>query len=336
MKDSVLRDRYPFSASNFILDAVARSFAKCCIGHAGYAACEKCTVFGEYSHGRVNFSNVGPQVVARTDDSYRNRTDRSHHTGQSPLEMIGIGMVSQFRLDPMHLLDRGAFRRFLEAVNTWDGPWRLDADTVEEITAVLLQLEKTKPRDFNRPQRSFKQWDKYKCTELRRLRLYDALIAFKGSFHKNIYDLYLLLHCAVYILSSSYLLPLYVDEAEKFLTAYVNHCRLVFGDHFTAYNPHLLVHLASECRVHGVLDSFSAYIYENELKSIKCTLKSGYKPLEQLAIREFRKKDVDVTLKSQENVVQLFHTHELRGEVEPGRQYCIQNCSERNNFCVRR
>ena len=134
----------------------------------------------------MNFSNVSPQVVVRTYESYRNRTDPSHHTGQSPQGMVGFGMVSQFRLDPMHLLDRGAFRRFLEAWNTWDGPWKLSAVTVEEITAVLLQLEKSKPRDFNRPQRSFKQWEKYKCTELRRLRLYDALVAFKGDSHQNI------------------------------------------------------------------------------------------------------------------------------------------------------
>jgi len=36
--------------------------------------------------------------------------DHVHHYGRSPLELIG--MVSQFGLDTMHLVDKGVFGRF--------------------------------------------------------------------------------------------------------------------------------------------------------------------------------------------------------------------------------
>lgn len=44
------------------------------------------------------------------------------------------------------------------------------------------------------------------------------------------------------------------------------------------------------CRNHGTLDSFAAFPYENCLKSVKDTLTSGYKPLQQLANRETEKR----------------------------------------------
>jgi len=314
---------YPFIVRNFILDAPARSLVKCCIGHTGYGACEKCSVVGSYSHGRVNFANIGPDCVQRTDDSYRNQLDHLHHTGRSPLELIGIGMVSQFRLDTMHLVDKGVFGRFLDVLHTWDGPWKLDAHASQEISAVLLELGATRPRDFNRPQRSLDLYSKYKCTELRRLLLYDGLVAFKDRLHPSIYRQYVLLQCSMFILSSSYLLPRYVDVAENFLSIYVDHCKEVYGDHYVSYNIHSLTHFGSECRANGTAVSFSAYVYENELKSMKATLNSGYKPLHQLAIKESRKmkRGEDVILETEENVVQLLHCHTHPCETEPGRQY---------------
>ena len=232
-------------------------------------------------------------------------------------------MVSQFRLDTMHLVDKGVFGRFLEVINTWERPWKLSAPVVQDISAVLLQLGTTRPTDFNRPQRSFEHYPKYKCTELRRLLRYDGLVAFKGRLHPRIYQQYLLLQSSMYILSSLYLLPLYVDHAENFLSSFVEHCQQVYGEQFVTYNVHSLTHFESECRAHGEAHSFSAYAYENELKTIKDALKSGYKPLYQLAVRESRKRKIDesVILEKQEHVVQLFNHHTDPGETEPGRQY---------------
>jgi len=53
-------------------------------------------------------------AALRTDDSSRARRDPKHHNGESPLESIGTGMVSLFRLDPFHLINIGVLKRFVE------------------------------------------------------------------------------------------------------------------------------------------------------------------------------------------------------------------------------
>ena len=114
---------YEFGIRNFILDAPARSFVKCCILHTGYGACEKCTVVAIHEEGRINFFNLGVECRPRTDESFANQDDRLHHNGISPLQLIGVGMVRQFRLDSMHLVHKGVFLRFIEALLTWEGYW---------------------------------------------------------------------------------------------------------------------------------------------------------------------------------------------------------------------
>lgn len=146
--------RFPVNLNNFICDAPARSLVKCRVGHGGYVACEKCTVLGAY-HGRsVNYANIGPEFQLRTNKSYSNQDDPFHHSGRSPLERLGVGMVSQFRLDPMHLVYDGVFKRLLEVWTTWNGPWKLDQPTMTRICARIEILKQTCPSDFNRKPRT--------------------------------------------------------------------------------------------------------------------------------------------------------------------------------------
>ncbi|KAK3915796.1 Caprin-2, partial [Frankliniella fusca] len=311
-----------FEVRDFILDAPARSLVKCCIGHAGYGACEKCTVHGVYLLDRINFAHIGPECTARTDESYSAREDRLHHTGRSPLELIEIGMVSQFRLDTLHLLYKGVFSRLLDAILTWEGPWNMDAATIREVSNLLLGWKSSCPMDFNRKPRPLEEWYKYKATELRRFLLYDSVVAFQNKIHENLYRLLLLLHSSIYILASSYLLPRFSENAEVFLNAFVTYAAQIFGDHFVSYNVHSLTHLVDECRVRGVIEEFSAFPYDNALKSIKETLRSGYLPLEQVLKRDSeRSNGKEVVLKNQENLVQLHGPHVDEQECERGEQF---------------
>lgn len=323
------RVRYEFSIRNFVLDAPARSMIKCCVGHGGYGACEKCTVVGKHVQGRVCYPTLGDDCRARTDESYKNKLDRIHHCGRSPLEFIDVGMVSQFRLDTMHLLYKGAFLRFLEALLTWEGEWNLEADTIADISARLLSYAQSCPRDFNRRPRALVSYYKYKATELRRLLLYDGVVAFKDKLDVEVYKLFLLLHCAIYILASPYLLPLFIDEAELFLKHFVQFSAQMFGEHFAVYNVHSLLHLGQECREHGTLESFSAFPFENFLKTIKQMLRSGYLPLEQIAKRDSERRERrEVKMPQVENSAQFFESHTDQNEREPGQQYrriCVNN-----------
>ncbi|XP_052130184.1 uncharacterized protein LOC127751133 [Frankliniella occidentalis] len=314
---------YPFEVENFILDAPARSLVKCCVSHGGYGACEKCTVRGVYAEDRMNYALVGPEVQPRTDQSFANQEDRVHHCGHSPLQMVnGIGLVSSFRLDTMHLLYKGAFSRLLDVLFTWEGPWNFTAENILAVTEKLLGFVVSCPGDFNRKPRKIEEYYKYKATELRRFLLYDGVVAFKNQMQDNIYNLFCLLHCAIYILASQHLLPNFIDQAELFLKHFVQYSAQVFGNHFVVYNVHSLTHLVDECRMHGVVENFSAFCYENHLKTIKETLRSGYLPLEQIVKRDSeRGNNRQVKLKSNDNSVQLFKQHIDPLEQENGHQY---------------
>jgi len=75
--------------------------------------------------------------------------------------------------------------------------------------------------------------------------------------------------------------------AHYLLEQFVTTVGQVIGTEFVVYNVHAAQHLAQEClHCQAPLDSFSAFKYENYMKTIKDTLKTPVKPLQQLARRD--------------------------------------------------
>ncbi|EFN67943.1 hypothetical protein EAG_06507, partial [Camponotus floridanus] len=278
--------RYPFILRNFVLDAPARSLVKCCVGHNGYGACEKCTVVGEYIDDRMTFLDLDASL--RTDESFRNQDDQLHHTGVTILLRIA-NMVSQFRLDSFHLVWHGGFRRLLSAWMEWNGPWKLSRNDKTRASNLLIFLAAFCPSDFNRPPRALDYWKMYEGTEERRLYLYDGLLVFKNILQEDVYKHYLLFQAAMYILCSPVLVNVMCDYAHELLLIFIRHSAVLYGNKFVVYNIHSLCHLSQECKDHGSLDNFSAFVFENFLKSLKSCLKSCYKPLHQVAYRELER-----------------------------------------------
>ena len=311
---------YGFRIRNYILDAPARSLIKCCVGHGGYGACEKCTVPGENVNDRIVYLDLDAPL--RSDLSFSQQEDRLHHISRPPLERLGTGMVSQFRLDGFHLVWHGVFKRFVEALITWVGPWKLSLNAVNAISEVLIFLAEFCPSDFCRPPRNLNDWKLYKATEERRMCLYDGLLVLRDQVDENVYKLYLLLEAAMYILCSPVFVVTHWEFAEQCLRTFIQHAAVVFGQKFVVYNVHCLSHMAKECRDHGCLDSFSAFKFENELKTIKSSLKSCFKPLQQAALRNLeRNRRVPVKLRTAENIVTLSREHAVVNEVVHGTHY---------------
>lgn len=328
---------YPFLIGNYILDAPARSLVKCCIGHSGYCACEKCTVVGAWDEGRVTFLQLDAEL--RTDESYRNQDQAYHHSGVSPLadERVLTGMISQFRLDSMHLCYCGVVKRLFTAWLKWPGHFHLHWESVSNISDILESLVESCPLDFNRKPQTFSKCLKYKATELRRIALYDGILAFRNDVHKSVYKNWLLLHVALYILSSPVLVKTMCQYASHLLRVCINHSATVYERKFVVYNVHSLAHLGEECEENGPLDTFSAFRYENQLKTIKETLKSCYKALHQIAYRDAERfKDKEVKLKSDDKEIHLSRpcknkrNHFRRADVDgvmfqvDGRNACFQ------------
>ncbi len=294
-------ERHKFKTRHYILDQKARATIKCVKGVRGYFCCEKCTVRGTDYMRRMCLLNH--DCVLRTDESFidlvialmmpktqhfdDNEID-SHVNGVSPLLGCETKLVSKFRLDSMHLVYKGVFSRWMEFL--WSpgfGNYSLSTRKKQEISALLGSLRKWCPKDFNRRPYAIKS-EKLKATELRRILLYDGLVAFK-NLDKNIFKNFLLLHVAIYILCSPVLYQVLNEEANGFLRVFVTHSQSLFGKEFIVYNVHSLVHLSSECLDHGPLDSFGAFLFENFLGMIKSRVTSKTKPLQQIAKREMER-----------------------------------------------
>lgn len=291
------------------------------VEHGGYYACEKCTVVGKWIQNRMTYLELDQPL--RTDESFMNREQPSHHRTESLLEVIPTGMVSQFRLDVLHLVHFGVFKRLLLAWIKWNGPWKLHHTAVNAITVALKSIENSCPSDFNRKPREF-NLAHYKATEFRRILLYDGIVIFKNNVLDNIYKHFLLLHCGMYILSSPVMVQSYLAYADELLKLFITHSAVIFGDKFVVYNVHSLCHLVQECIEHGNVESFSTYPFENKLKSIKSLLQSGYKPLHQVAYRDHeRNYNVKIVLEAN-NHIQLSMRHFLPEDNIPGLQFrCV-------------
>lgn len=150
---------------------------------------------------------------------------------------------------------------------------------------------------------------------------------------ENVYKNYLLLQAALYILSSPLHVNVLNDFSNELLRAFIKHCVELYGKRFVVYNVHSLSHLAQECAEHGSLENFSSFMFENRLKSIKSSLKSGYKPLQQAALRDLeRVRAIKIKLKAKEKIIHLSHRHEDAEEQLPGTHF---QCLSINSMVLR-
>jgi len=185
----------------------------------------KCIIKGVRHRNHQIF--LHDQAPIRTDESFRNRNQPEHHKYTSPLERdLQCGMVSAFRLDPMHLVYAGVFKRWLQflfgmIVTTGT----INNRAKFKLSQEMLHCSPWLPMEFNRRPRSFYEISKYKSTELRRILLYDGVRIFKNTLPPNTYKNYLLLHSGIYILSSPILVqnPIMFNIAQEILKEFVKH-----------------------------------------------------------------------------------------------------------------
>jgi len=99
----------------------------------------------------------------------------------------------------------------------------------------------------------------------------------------------MLLSCAIKILVCPILCQTQINLAEELLRHFVISYNSLYGKHFVSYNVHSLVHLPLYVRIHGALDNFGCFKYENYLQEIKYSIKGGRYPLQKLSNRILEK-----------------------------------------------
>ncbi|XP_045034558.1 uncharacterized protein LOC116918962, partial [Daphnia magna] len=306
--------------AGFCCDAPALSFIKLVKPCGAYYCCMKCETEGEYVFngsgrgGRVTFPVV--DAVLRTDESFRNRDQIFHHVGLSILESLPIDMIECFFIDPMHLVFLGCMKKLL---NIWVNERkrmriRMSSQQIAEISRLLVAIEELIPVEFSRKTRTLNELSRFKATELRLLLLYVLPFVLKNRIPDEVYQHFMLLHVAIRILScdQSVRSEENTDYANILLITFINQSPGIYGDSFITYNIHNLCHLSEECRRLGGLESFSCFVFENHLGTLKNLLKKSAKPLEQLVNRIMEKRQnppVVTNFRKNPDMIKLIDEH---------------------------
>lgn len=320
--------KFEIRIDKFILDAPARAFLKCIIGHGGYFSCERCEEEGEYllkvernmkaTKTKKNTGHVyliGTNAPLRTDESFRNQENQQHHHDHSPLEELAIDIVRDIPLEYLHLILYGAMKRLLTLWVNGTKNFKLSDIDASNISEKHMQAGGTKPSEINKPNRSLKCLSFWKATEFRTFLLKTGPVALRGSLTEEMYNHFLALHCAVTICCSESLIK-YLPVAKCLFRSFTEKFGDIYGNENYTYSIHSLIHVIDDVERFGVFDLYSAFPGESNLGFLKNLVRGGHLPLQQVVKRiaerdscekicEFEEKKPDAIDSLQKNVLRM-------------------------------
>ncbi len=272
---------------NFVCDTPARAFLKRTKGHTGYFGCDHCEQSGVWLNHRMSFPEK--DAPPRSDVRFDEMAYEDHQLGESSLNRLNLGMVSQFPHDYMHLVCLGVVKRL---ITMWiSGPLhvRLGGRMISCISDKVNAMKDYLPREFLRKGRSLQEVERWKATEFRTFLLYTGPVVLRDLLTDCLYDNFMLLFVGITILCSADLSSDYCDFADEILGLFVNHFSSAYGPEYVVYNIHGLVHLGTHVKRFGSLHRFSSFPFENYLKTLKKMVRKPSQPLPQ-AIRRITEK----------------------------------------------
>lgn len=289
---------------SFICDMPALSFIRCTAYSNAFVGCSKCYVRGISVDKTRVFLGLDERL--RTNANFRSQDQQEHHKGESELlRLSNVDMVKDFPVDPMHAIFINTVKRLC---SRWKkGKKRYYQTEVLRNRRLVKVLRKMKrrgnkmtnacidavdkridlaskfmPSDFSRVLTAFSDSDSWKATQCRQFIMYQAPIVLRGLLDEELYSHMLLLHKACRIMSSSILLDLYSHDADSFVRQFVSLATNLLGIDFPSQAVYALIHILSDCLVHGTLDQFSAFPFESFQGELRNFMRSYARPLEQL------------------------------------------------------
>ncbi|XP_049316952.1 uncharacterized protein LOC125779722 [Bactrocera dorsalis] len=292
----------------FICDAPARAFICQTVGHTSFQGCSKCTQVGKKINNTITYSTLTENL--RTDDDFAARNSVGHHKKmeKSCLEEMGVGMVSAFPVEPMHLLDLGVVRKMLKClINGPNVGYQLTKQQKNMLSKTLISYIPYIPSEFARKPRNLDEIARWKAIEFRQFVLYTGIVALKDIVSDGIYYHFSLLHCAYALLSSQKTYQNNLEEIKQMLNYFVHLFPTFYGEEKVSYNVHSVLHLVDSVQscartykmsYHG-LKSFSVKSvvenYENE-NSCSCKIANLEKKVDEMQQHiEKLTKQVDTT-----------------------------------------
>lgn len=211
-----------------------------------------------------------------------------HHLSlePSPLERPKFGMISQIPIDYMHNCLLGNMKKLLLVWTEGAKPQKLSIRQRDSITDRLISFRPRVPNNFVRKCRGLGELRHWKVTEYRLLLLYVGPVALRKILDNEKYQHFLLFHSAIYILVSDCSKNIeWIDFAKKLLDKFVHNIPVLYYKELMVYNMHTLLHLTDDVKIHGALDSYSTFEFENYMQNIKRMLRSNSSHIKQVVHR---------------------------------------------------
>ena len=277
---------YRVNLLGFSCDAPARAFLKCIVGHTGYFSCERCVVKGSWE-GRVVFNSDEVSVLC-TEEQFAICHYNKHQKRATPLIDHDISCIQCFPLDYMHMVCLGVTKRLLKFLKNGPRECKLSSQQLSQISANLTLLKGMMPSEFARQPRSLEELDRWKATEFRQFLLYTGPIVLKNVVSDELYQHFLALSIAVSIMldNNANKRNSYVAYARQLLEVFVRNCKHIYGNTFSVYNVHGLLHLPDDVQFFQCsLNEISCFPFENHMQQLKKLVRNGHNPIAQVARR---------------------------------------------------
>ncbi|XP_072751192.1 uncharacterized protein [Anoplolepis gracilipes] len=285
LKNSIEIDHKLFQIRirSLICDAPARAFLKCCVGHNSRHGCEKCDIEGKYINKMI-FPCKSGQL--RTKETFTKQVQEEHHKGRSPLLNLNLDLVNQFPLDPMHLVYLGIMKKLLILwVSKGKPSFKLSGRAINNLSNRLILLSSYIVHEFPRKCRAISDLNRWKANEFRLFLLYVGPVSLINILPKQLYNHFLMFHVGITILCNDNHIFEHIDFAEEVLYNFVKYFEKSYGKEEVTYNLHSLIHLVTDVRNLGNLNTINCFPFENYLGKLKKLVRSSANPHAQLCRR---------------------------------------------------
>ncbi|KAJ8674294.1 hypothetical protein QAD02_005556 [Eretmocerus hayati] len=219
----------------------------------------------------------------RTAQTFRAGVPEKYADLTSPLDNV-VDPLTQIPIDPMHHYYLGVGKKhvklFLLSLKSVGSD-----DLMNELDTDYKNFKKWTPMEFGRGPRKFAEFPYFKATEFRLLVLYTGPVIFSKYINSEKMLHFNLLNLAARYLSSKEYCFTKNSDAKELLIRYVDQMKTQYGEHNLIYNVHNLIHSPDDVMLHGTLDSYAAWIFENHLRFVRKNVRQGNQVLAQIMNR---------------------------------------------------
>jgi len=262
----------PLIIHNIVCDAAARASVRNVHAFNFRYGCDRCKVRGDVIDHRMTFRDLHaePRLDTDFDKPIESDDEEEYRIDNCILRDVGVGMVSQFPHDYMHLVCLGVVRNIATMLHTGRSNGRLTGTVVSEISEHMAECASHIPKEFQRRCRTLFESSRWKATECRQFLLYSGPVVLSNTgVSRRQYENFLYLSAAIRCLCSKALIDEFMDFVQGALQYFVDMFSEIYGQQRLVYNVHSLNHLASDAQRYGLLDNFSCFEYESFLGVVK-------------------------------------------------------------------